>query len=88
MKMRVTRSMDKDTLKNTPSAMVTWQMSKSHVTDATEESIAVELNTPRILELDVNRVMIGQADVRYSRWLGVRTNRVDSESQWKDSFGG
>mgnify|MGYP000217628014 FL=1 len=67
MKMRVARSVDKDTLKNRPSAMVTWQMSKSHVTDETEESIAVELNTPRILELDVNRVMFGQADVRYAR---------------------
>lgn len=66
MKMRVARSVDKDTLKNRPSAMVTWQMSKSHVTDETEESIAVELNTPRILELDVNRVMFGQADVSKS----------------------
>ena len=64
MKMRVTRPMDKGILMTTSGAMSAWQASKSQVTD-TAGSTAAELNTPRILELDVNRMMIGQTDVRY-----------------------
>lgn len=61
MKMRVTRPMDKEFLMNL-SAGVAWQASKSQVLGT--PSSAVELNTPKILELDVNRMMIGQTDVR------------------------
>ena len=42
---------------------VAWQASKSQVIGT--PSAVVQLNTPRILELDVNRMMIGQTDVRY-----------------------
>lgn len=62
MKMRVTRPVDKGILMTTSGAMSAWQASKSQVTD-TAGSTAAELNTPRILELDVNRMMIGQTDV-------------------------
>lgn len=62
MKMRVTQPMDKEGLMSS-SVGVTWQASKSQVLGT--PSAAVQLNTPRILELDVNRMMIGQTDVRY-----------------------
>ena len=45
------------------SAGVAWQASKSQVLGT--PSAPVELNTPKILELDVNRMMISQTDVRY-----------------------
>ena len=61
MRTRVTRPMDKGTLMNA-SVGVAWQASKSQVVGT--PSTAVEVNTPKILELDVNRMMIGQTDVR------------------------
>lgn len=62
IRMRVTQPMDKEGLLSS-SAGVTWQASKSQVLGS--PSAAVQINTPRILELDVNRMMIGQTDVRY-----------------------
>ena len=62
MKMRVTQPMDKEGLLSS-SVGVAWQASKSQVFGT--PSSAVQVNTPRILELDVNRMMIGQTDVRY-----------------------
>ena len=64
IKMRVTRPMDKSSLMNTTGAMAAWHASKSQVSDTAGLTTA-ELNTPRILELDVNRMMIGQMDVRF-----------------------
>ena len=61
MKMRVTRPVDKETLLSS-SVGVAWQASKSQVFGM--PSSAVGLNTPKILELDVNRMMLGQTDVR------------------------
>jgi len=61
MKMRVTRPVDKETLLSS-SVGVAWQASKSQVFGT--PSSAVGLNTPKILELDVNRMMLGQTDVR------------------------
>jgi len=63
MKMRVTQPTDREGLISS-SVGVAWQASKSQVL-GTPSSAAVELNTPRILELDVNRMMIGQTEVRY-----------------------
>lgn len=60
IRMRVTQPMDKEGLLSS-SAGVTWQASKSQVLGS--PSAAVQINTPRILELDVNRMMIGQTDV-------------------------
>jgi len=60
MKMRVTRPVDKETLLSS-SVGVAWQASKSQVFGT--PSSAVGLNTPKILELDVNRMMLGQTDV-------------------------
>lgn len=54
--------MDKEGLMSS-SAGVAWQASKSQVFGT--PSAAVQINTPKILELDVNRMMIGQTDVRY-----------------------
>ena len=54
--------MDKEGLLSS-SAGVTWQVSKSQVLGS--PSAAVQINTHRILELDVYRMMIGQTDVRY-----------------------
>ena len=48
---------------------VAWQASKSQVFAA--PSTAVELSTPKILELDVNRMMIGQTDVRYGHFMFI-----------------
>ena len=62
IRMRVTQPMDKEGLLSS-SAGITWQASKSQVLGS--PSAAVQINTPRILELDVNRMMIGQTDVRY-----------------------
>lgn len=62
MRMRVTQPMDKEGLMSS-SAGVAWQASKSQVFGT--PSAAVQINTPKILELDVNRMMIGQTDVRY-----------------------
>lgn len=48
---------------------VAWQASKSQV--FATPSTDVELNTPKILELDVNRMMIGQTDVRYGHFMFI-----------------
>ena len=79
MNMRVTRPMDKESLLNA-SVGVAWQASRSQAFG--NPSDTVELNTPKILELDVNRMMIGQTDVRY-----VSAMCCDDESnQWKSSL--
>ena len=62
MMMRVTQPMEREGLISS-SAGVSWQASKSQVFGT--PSAAVQFNTPKILELDVNRMMIGQTDVRY-----------------------
>lgn len=74
MKMRVTQPMDRDGLISS-SVGVAWQASKSQVL-GTPSSAAVQLNTPRILELDVNRMMIGQTDVRYIVITFIQTPRA------------
>ena len=68
MRMRVTRPMEKELLLSS-SPGVAWQASKSQV--FATPSTAVELNTPKILELDVNRMMIGQTDVRYCHFMFI-----------------
>ena len=68
MRMRVTRPMEKELLLSS-SPGVAWQASKSQV--FATPSTAVELNTPKILELDVNRMMIGQTDVRYGHFMFI-----------------
>ena len=72
MKMRVTQPMDKQALISSSVGMA-WQASKSQVLGA-PSSAAVQLNTPRILELDVNRTMIGQTDVRYIAIIFIQTS--------------
>ena len=62
MKMRVTQPIEKEGLMSS-SVGVAWQVSRSQVSGA--PSASVQVNTPRILEMDVNRMMIGQTDVRY-----------------------
>ena len=74
MKMRVTQPMDREGLISS-SVGVAWQASKSQVL-GTPSSAAVQLNTPRILELDVNRFMIGQTDVRYIVIIFIQTPRA------------
>lgn len=74
MKMRVTQPMDREGLISS-SVGVAWQASKSQVL-GTQSSAAVQLNTPRILELDVNRIMIGQTDVRYIVIIFFQTARA------------
>ena len=69
VKMRVTQPMDREGLISS-SVGVAWQASKSQVLGS---STAVQLNTPKILELDVNRVMIGQTDVRYIVIIFIQT---------------
>ena len=69
MKMRVTQPMDREGLISS-SVGVAWQASKSQVLGS---STAVQLNTPKILELDVNRVMFGQTDVRYIVIIFIQT---------------
>ena len=69
MKMRLTQPMDREGLISS-SVGVAWQASKSQVLGS---STAVQLNTPKILELDVNRVMIGQTDVRYIVIIFIQT---------------
>ena len=66
--------MDRELLISSSVGMA-WQASKSQVLD-TPSSAAVQLNTPRILELDVNRMMIGQTDVRYIIIIFIQTSRV------------
>ena len=74
MKMRVTQPMDRESLISS-SVGVAWQASKSQVL-GTPSSAAVQLNTPRILELDVNRFMLGQTDVRYIVIIFIQTPRA------------
>ena len=73
MKMRVTQPMDREGLISS-SVGVAWQASKSQVLGMPSLA-AVELNTPRILELDVNRMMIGHTDVRYIVIIFIQTPR-------------
>lgn len=78
MRMKVTQPMDKEGLLSS-SAGVAWQASKSQVLGSL--STAVQISTPRILELDVNRMMIGQTDVRYvlnDFWICYRTSVLSS----------
>ena len=75
IKMRVTQPRDKEGLLSS-SVGVAWQASKSQVLGTSSSSAAAQLNTPRILELDVNRMMIGQTDVRYIVIIFIQTLRA------------